>query len=82
MNTFESEKSLNFFCKSHSSFKTRFGILSLYKAHFSYAFEKILLTLEYIQILSLTIFIHPSVSDILNQTTGIPRFFEVIAFSL
>ena len=82
MSTSEAEKSLSFFCKSHSSFKTKLGLLSLYKAHFPNWFEKILLSLEYIQLFSLTILIHPSVYEVSNTTIQDSYIFEVVAYTV
>ena len=82
MNSSEAEKNLSFFCKSHSSFKTRLGILSLYKVDFPNWLEKILLTIEYIQLFSLTLLIHPSVSQLLDSDAKNPFIFEVAAYCL
>ena len=78
----EAEKSLSYFCKSHSSFKEKLGILLLYKAHFPSWFEKILLTIEYIQLFSLTILIHPSVYKVSCLTIQDSYIFEVVAYAI
>ena len=79
---FEAEKSLSFFCQSHSSFKAKLGILSLYKAHFPGWLEKILLTIEYVQLFSLTILIHPSVYEVSNTTIQDSYIFEVVVYAV
>ena len=75
----EGDHSLNFFCKDQSSFKAKIGILSLYKAHFPAWLEKLLMTFEYLQLLSLTILLHPSVSQFLNPNVNNHYIYEVIA---
>ena len=80
MNPFQSEKGLDFFCKSQSSFKTRLGILSLYQAQFPKWLEILLLSIEYLQLLSLTILIHPTVYQLSNSTTKGPFVFEFVAY--
>ena len=73
-------KDLSSFCKSHSSFKTRLGILSLYQARFSNWFEILLLSFEYLQLLSLTILIHPTAYSLSNANTQESYIFEVVAY--
>ena len=73
-------KDLSFFCQSHSSFKTRFAILSLYQARFPNWLEILLLTFEYLQLLSLTILIHPTVYSLSNLNTQESYVFEVVAY--
>ena len=82
MKSFEGESGLKSFCKNHSSLKARFGILSLHKSHFPSWFEKIFLSFEYIQLLSLTIFIHPSVSKLSNPSMEDSFLFDFVAYSL
>jgi len=44
--------SLEEFCQSHSSFKTKIALLSFYKVNFSKWTDKLLLVLEYLQLMS------------------------------
>ncbi|RZK12695.1 MAG: hypothetical protein EOO43_18505, partial [Flavobacterium sp.] len=80
MNPFGADNTLSFYCKSHSSFKTHFGILSLYKIDFPYWLEKILLSIEYIQLLSLTILVHPNIPRLADSNTKNPFLFDAITY--
>ena len=76
----QSEQELNFFCQSQSSFKTRLGIFSLYQARFSKWSEVLLLSIEYLQLLSLTILIHPNVYQLSSSTTKVSLVFEFVTY--
>ena len=71
---------LSFFCKDQSSFRAKFGAITLYKAHFPAWLEKFLLIFEYLQLFSLTILLHPNIFLLSGTNPENTLIFEAVVY--
>ncbi len=77
---FEGKHGLSYFCKNQSSFKAKFGAITLYKAHFPTWLERVLLTFEYLQLFSLTILLHPNIFLLSDANPNNTFIFRVVVY--
>ncbi len=80
MSCFQNEKTLETFCQNNTFFKIKFALVTLFNVRYSKIFEKSLLVIEYLQLISQVLLLHPILFDTIDQDLRNSFLFQVVVY--